>query len=97
MFALLEIKEYWCIVSINDRKDDFRIMRVSDDLEKSEEYSVDDDNLEYANIYWIDRHQQEPGLYKLILEPTFEEPDEDGGEKVFDCLNTVSYEFLYKI
>jgi hypothetical protein len=98
MFALQEIKEYWCIVSINDQKNDIRILRKSDDLKASD--WIDDDNLEYSNVYWAERFQQEPGVYRLTLEPSFleaDEADEPSTEPEFDILNTITFELLFGI
>lgn len=95
MFALVDIKEYWCIVSINDRKDEVRIVRYSPDLLESD--WIDSDDLEYNVIYWDQQCDQAPGLYRLTLEPTYEDKDFADQEAVFDSLRTAAFEVLYTL
>lgn len=94
-FQLQDIKEYWAIVSMNDRKDTVRILRESPDLTAAE--WIDDDDLEWNCIHWV-YDQQEPGVYKLTLQPEFAELDEGEPEdtvRELECLQVDSFECLY--
>jgi hypothetical protein len=96
-FALQDIKEYWCMVCINEYKDHYLLVRESQDLKDYPEYECVSYDLEYLEvIQWPDYRIQEPGLYKLVLEPFFDEfePEEN---KVFDCFKVVSFECLYEV
>lgn len=67
MFALTDIKEYWCIVCINEHRDDARIMRESDDVKQDFE-TLDYDLDRVDHIRWPNWQKEKPGVYKLILE-----------------------------
>ena len=99
MFELTEVKEYWCIVTINELLErEIRIFKMSEDL-TSFEVSIDEYDLEYAPIIWDDKDEQCAGVYKLVLDPVYEAPEDDepAKEKVFDVFTVTSFELLYTI
>lgn len=112
MFSLEEIKEYWCIVAVNDDKDDARIMRVSEDITKDEALTfcngthMDDTSIDcewFEN--WIDQETTVPGVHKLTLEAVYEVVEDDtkdsteptAEEKNFDYFKVVSTEVLFTL
>lgn len=106
MFSLQDIKDYWCVVSVNDDGDDARVMRISGDLNDDANLrfcngvAVDDDTHIDQEWYdsWIEDESTVSGVYKLTLEPIYEEQEEgkeDEDEKVFDYHKVIAVQTLY--
>jgi hypothetical protein len=103
VFALEEIKEYWCIVSLNDDKDDARVLRLSEDIRNDDVLTfcngthLDESKLEQMWIEdWIDEDETISGVYKLHLDPIYIEDDEDNTRE-FAFLNVTKIEMLYAL
>jgi hypothetical protein len=93
MFTLTEA-EHWCVVCINEARDDVRIVRESHELKVHSDFAIMDYDLERTDIRWPEWHSQKPGLYMLMLEPIY---DEGIDEKMFEYLKVTSVEMLYEL
>lgn len=91
MFTLTDIKEYWCIVSINEYQDDARILRESDDIKKDFE-TMDYDLDRVDHVHWPQWKRKKPGVYKVTLEYVHDDCLED-----FDFLKVTSVEVVCEL
>lgn len=102
-FALEELKEYWCIVSVNDDKDDARVLRLSEDARNDDVMSfcngtpLDESSINQEWVEdWIDAEDTISGVYKLVLEPSYIEYV-DESTKEFENLDVTKVEVLYAL